>query len=123
MGFGSVWVLNNSGNSISRIDPRTDRVTATIAVGQDPCLCIGLEAIWIPTCKDKSLSQIDPKTDTVARTTPIEIAGEGGFWLFTNREETDSGSLSNISPQTGKVVADLTITAKYCATMVSSGSI
>jgi len=134
MGFGSVWVSNASNNSISRIDPRTAEVIATIAVGQNPCLGIGIgfESVWIPNCKDRTLSQIDSKTNQVVRTTPIEIAGEGegaiglgerSIWLLTNRKGTDSGTLSRISPSSGKVVADIIVPAKSYVAVVASGSV
>ncbi len=134
MGFGSVWASNASDNSISRIDPRTARIIARIPVGQDPCLGVGIgfESVWIPNCKDKTLSQIDPKTNQVARTTPIEIAGEGegaigvgerSIWLLTNRKGTDSGTLSRISPRTGKVVADIPVPVKSYVAVVGFGSV
>lgn len=134
MGFGSVWVSNAPDNSISRIDPRTARVIARIPVGQDPCLGVGIgfESVWIPNCKDKTLSLIDPKTNQVARTTSVEIAGEGegaigvgesSIWLLTNRKGTDSGTLSRISPRTGKVVADIAVPAKSFVALVGFGSV
>ncbi len=134
MGFGSVWVSNSPDNSVSRIDPRTAQVIARIAVGQDPCLGVGIgfEAVWIPNCKDKSLSQIDPKTNKVVRTTPIDIAGQGegtigvgedSIWLLTNRNGTVSGTLSRISPRTGKVIADIAVPAESYVAVVGFGSV
>ena len=32
-GFGSVWVANSLDGTLSRIDPQTNAVTATVAVG------------------------------------------------------------------------------------------
>lgn len=134
MGYGSVWVSNAPDNSISRINPQSATVIAKITVGQDPCLGIGIgfESVWIPNCKDKSLSQIDPKTNQVVRTTPIEIAGEGegtigvgegSIWLLSNRRGTDSGTLSRISPRTGKVITDIAVPAKSYVALVGFGSV
>jgi YVTN family beta-propeller protein len=35
-GGGAVWVAMSDAGSVARIDPRTNRVTATIAVGHRP---------------------------------------------------------------------------------------
>ena len=34
VGFGSVWVANNHGASVMRVDPGTNKVVATIRVGR-----------------------------------------------------------------------------------------
>jgi YVTN family beta-propeller protein len=36
VGAGSVWVANSYSGTISRIDPATNRVVATIRVGYEP---------------------------------------------------------------------------------------
>ena len=36
VGAGAVWVANRADGTVSKIDPRTDSVTATIPVGRGP---------------------------------------------------------------------------------------
>ena len=49
--------------------------------------------------------------------------GESSIWLLTNRKGTDSGTLSRISPRTGKVVADIAVPAKSFVALVGFGSV
>ncbi|HKV39800.1 MAG TPA: hypothetical protein VJX67_11355 [Blastocatellia bacterium] len=132
--FGSMWVSNSPRNSVSRIDPASNRVLATISVGQDPCLGIGvgLGSVWIPNCKDKTLSRIDPRTNKVVRTFPINIDGEGegaiatgyhSIWLLTNDAGTDSGTLSRIDPLTGKTVAMIPVCPKSNVAVTGYGAV
>src|SRR5262249_44468385 len=47
-GDGSVWVANSGDGTVSRIDPHTDRVAATIRVGQSPqALVVTAGAVWV----------------------------------------------------------------------------
>jgi virginiamycin B lyase len=48
-----VWVANTIDGTVSRIDPRTNRVTATIRVGADPKqLAVGDGAVWVAAVAD-----------------------------------------------------------------------
>jgi YVTN family beta-propeller protein len=61
--FGSIWISNHSGKSVSRIDPKALRVTAQIPVGVQPGdIAIGLGALW-ETNYDGTISRIDPRTN------------------------------------------------------------
>ena len=47
---GSVWVPNLGDGTVSRIDPKTNRVTATVRVGPKPfVLGVGAGSIWSPS--------------------------------------------------------------------------
>jgi YVTN family beta-propeller protein len=93
---GSIWVGNNGSGSISRIDPLTNTVTATItAVG----IFVGISAlaeddlgnVWVASADftDGSVSRIDPATNTVTASLyttnglrPIGIGmGAGEMWV------------------------------------------
>ena len=69
VGLGSVWVLNGSAGTVSRIDPTTDRVAATVGIGHPVAggdIAVGPDAIWVhPT--DALAVRIDPATNTVTR--------------------------------------------------------
>jgi virginiamycin B lyase len=60
--LGSVWVVNSKSNSVTRIDPRTNRVNgASIPVGNNP---IGITAtrgaVWVTNFADDTVSAIKP---------------------------------------------------------------
>ena len=60
--FGSVWVVNSGSNTVTRIDPATDRVDgAPIAVGRDPLgITATAEALWVTNFGDDTVSAIRP---------------------------------------------------------------
>lgn len=134
IGYGSVWLSKSESKLVLRIDPRTDRVVATIPVGSDPELGIGigLGSVWIADPKDHSLTQIDPKSNRVTRTLQVNLAddpegsigvGEGSIWLLTNEGGTDSGTLTRIDAASGKVVANIPIGPKSHAVLVAFESV
>ena len=91
-GFDAVWITNtgaphaggdghdNGGGSAQRIDPQTNQVVATIAVGPSPrFLAVGAGAVWTLNQGDGTVSRIDPTTNRVSATIPVAgAAGSGG---------------------------------------------
>jgi YVTN family beta-propeller protein len=110
----SVWVSNSPKNSVSRLDPKSDKVE-TVAVGKAPCsgLAAGFGSVWVPNCGDQTISRIDVKTGKVRSTFPSGIAdSEGGIaigadslWVLTDKK----GILARIDPDTEKPVAEIRI--------------
>jgi YVTN family beta-propeller protein len=105
MGEDSVWVV--AGDSVSRIDPQTNRVVATIAVKKGPNgAAVGYGSVWVTSAGEDAgtLSRIDPATSSVVATIPVIpgasglAVGEGAVWVF------DIWSVSRIDPQTNLVV-------------------
>lgn len=48
VGAGAVWVANSGDGTVSRIDPRTNHVIATIPVGHRPQgIAIAAGAVWV----------------------------------------------------------------------------
>jgi virginiamycin B lyase len=122
----AVWVSNRPLNTVHRLDPKTNRILATVPVGKSPCsgLAAGFGSIWVPNCGDrtgdgKSVSRIDVKTNEVVATLPIGPAqseggvatGAGSFWMVSDQK----GVLSRIDPATNKVVAEITVPEKSAA--------
>jgi YVTN family beta-propeller protein len=69
-----VWVSNNLDDSVSRLDPATNRIVATVEVGSRPADGTrgpdGLE--WIPNQGDGTITRIDPATDKVVDTIRVK---------------------------------------------------
>jgi len=114
---GAVWVSNKPKDSVSKLDPKTGTVTATIAVGKRPCsgLAAGLGSLWVPNCGDattpSSMSRVDLQTGAVTATIKTTIGntegsiatGAGSVWLMTDAK----GTLARFDPATNAVVAEI----------------
>ena len=71
---GSVWVSDQEDGTVSRIDARTGRVTATVAAGSSP---VNLNPrpgarpeIWVPDDAGEQVTRIDATTARVIETIP-----------------------------------------------------
>src|SRR5262249_13344970 len=98
-GEGAVWVANRvvppngvapSGKrgTVSRIDPRTNAVIATITVGREPFgIAVGDGAVWVGNRTDFTVSRIDPRSNRVTATIKIGnrpqgvAVGAGRVWV------------------------------------------
>ena len=71
-GFGSVWVADDEGQAILRIDARENVITRTYdAAGHPLGVAIGTGAVW--SASDEGIvARIDPETDEV---TEIRVGG------------------------------------------------
>jgi streptogramin lyase len=73
---------------VSRIDPVSGKVTATIRVGEGAnSMVFGEGAVWVADWSERSVSRIDPADDTVSTIPvderPLAIAvGDGGLWVL-----------------------------------------
>jgi streptogramin lyase len=106
----AVWVGSTGPNAVHRIDPRTNKLTATVELGGEPCagLAVGFGSVWVPLCgKPSTLAKVDGTRNVVSAVFPTgPVGGEGGIttstdsvWLVTDKE----GSLARIDPDTGAV--------------------
>jgi YVTN family beta-propeller protein len=89
-------------DSVQRIDPRTNRLVATIQPGANPAdVAVGEGAVWVVNASDRTVSRIDPETNSV-RTAPAGgdphgvATGEGAVWVFSPRDQ----ALARIDPNT-----------------------
>lgn len=125
----SVWVANGPLNSVHRLDAKTNKIAATIAVGKKPCsgLTAAFGSVWVPSCGDKTLGRIDMATNTLTATLPIPPAeSEGGIaasqdavWLVTDR----AGKLSRIDPKTNTVAALIDVPAGSASVVYGDGAV
>ncbi len=75
-GGGSIWTLNQGDGTVSRVDERNRKVTATIRVGIPGAggdIGYGGESVW-PTVFGVPLTRVDASTNKVIR----QWVGEGG---------------------------------------------
>jgi YVTN family beta-propeller protein len=71
--FGSVWVADHSAALVTRIDPRSRKVIATIRVGGAPHgLTVGPSSVWVALWHESQLEEIDPATNAT-RGKPLQL--------------------------------------------------
>ncbi len=111
VGAGGVWVTNKGSNTVSRIDPRTRQVVATIPVGAEPVgIAVGTTGVWVAGFRESQVWRIDPRTNRVAGAplavgqAPSEVvAGPRGVWVASQ-----AASLSHID-EARSVVTNLAL--------------
>ncbi|HYH58455.1 MAG TPA: BTAD domain-containing putative transcriptional regulator [Thermoleophilaceae bacterium] len=104
---GSVWVADETDNTVSRIDPdAANAVSGTTLVGRGPsAIAVGEGAVWVANAQDDTVSRVDPETTAVTAT--IEVggrptgiaAGEGAVWVANSLD----GTVSRIDPEADEV--------------------
>lgn len=118
-GAGALWVgkgggaQNNGTVSISRVDPRSDRITRTVRLPEMasggrwpsvgfPGIAVGAGAVWAIN-PDQTISRIDPKTGrrvaTVKARASTIAAGDAGVWFV----DSDRPAVTQIDPRTNRV--------------------
>jgi serine/threonine-protein kinase len=89
VGAGGVWVANPAGDSVTRIDPVTNRANGTFPTGRVPsAIAVGEGAVWVTNSRDGTVTRYDPKTADITTIrvggTPVALAvGEGAVWVVT----------------------------------------
>ena len=74
----AIWVSNHLSNTVSRINPKTRKVVATIRVGKKPenAAIADDGTIFVPNLGSNTVSRIDPATNKVVNTISV---GTGPF--------------------------------------------
>jgi YVTN family beta-propeller protein len=88
-------------NSVGAIDPRTNKLVASVPVGKNPAaITSGFGSVWVANEGDSTVTRIDAKTrkatDVIGgiNGTPVDIAaGSGSVWVTTLE-----GQLFRINP-------------------------
>jgi YVTN family beta-propeller protein len=116
VGDGALWVVDGhttrpGPGTVSRIDPRTNQIVATIEVGNYAlAAAVGEGAVWVVNAQPNSgdpgtISRIDPRTNQVVATItagyyPWDVTvGGGAVWV----SNLGDGTISRIDPQTNEV--------------------
>jgi DNA-binding beta-propeller fold protein YncE len=113
-GAGSIWIASHEKGVVSRVDPVTNKVAATVAVDPDTSyLTYGFGAVWAISLPGATIQRIDPATNTVTKRTALGkapgflAAGEGGVWV----QEQGDGTLARVDPRSGEVTGRVTVGA------------
>ncbi len=115
--FGSVWVPSCSPASLTRIDPESRKVIATIKLpaeylAEESSVAAGEGAVWLldDSARPKLL-HVDPRSNKVLGKVAAPAgaaalrAGLGGLWVTVY----DPGRLLRLDPRTGRKVATIDV--------------
>ena len=123
-GAGSIWIATDAKGIVSRVDPATNGVVATIAVTPDTSyLAFGFDAVWAVSLQGQTLQRIDPVTNAVVATIPLGAkpgflaAGEGAVWV----QEQGDGTVARIDPATNTVTGRVKVGAKLAYGDIDTG--
>ncbi len=93
-------------NAVGAIDPKTNKLVASVPVGQNPAaITSGFGSIWVANEDDSTVTRIDAKTrkatDVIGGITgtPVDIAAGSGFVWVTTLE----GLLFRINPELNSI--------------------
>ena len=116
LGFGSVWVTNSGDGTVSRIDPATNQVVATIKTVAEPRgIAAGEGGVWVASwgLHESTVVRIDPASNEVVATIKAGKLGalegvaisKGAVWV-TN---FNNGWVLKIDPKTNEIKARIKV--------------
>lgn len=119
IGAGSVWVGNHADASVSRIDPATNRVVATVEInGEATGMLFAFDAVWTFGALTGLLHRIDPATNEVVAEIRLEGTGGGINGLATDGSHVwvseNSGFAYRIDPASNEVAAQVEVLSEGC---------
>ncbi len=101
----AIWVTSQADGQVSRIDPATNRVVATLGVGREPRHCrVGFGSIWVTNYGSATVSRIDPVVNEVVGTVDVQFGPEGVAFTddVTLVANGRSGQVSIVDPRTNR---------------------
>jgi hypothetical protein len=114
---GSLWALGytslqfQSANRLSRIDPLTGRVTATLAIPAADGVVYGAGSLWVTSSNE--MLRLDPRSGKIvgrfpvaSGTTPFVFA-DGSLWALQTDEINVKATVVRIDPDTGSIIASI----------------
>jgi virginiamycin B lyase len=125
----AVWISNAGADSLARIDPSTDSVAKTVAVGRRPCsgIAVGFGAVWSPSCADKRLDRVSEQSSTLELHIPTTVgdseggidAGEGAVWMVADRV----GRLLRVDPALNTIAGSVKVADGSFVPVVGAGAV
>ena len=95
VGFGSVWIARGRYDTLTRLDPRTNR---TVDIRPRGSCCwtatlveVGAGAVWVGDYDRNTVFRVDPRTNRVVAAARVPgrlvnvVAGPAGVWVATAR--------------------------------------
>jgi len=126
-GDGAIWIVGDPNDRrLWRIDPRTRRIVATIALGFPPAkVAAGAGGVWITDQLRDRVVELDPRTYRVVRSVPVArgpiglTVHGGSVWVAG----AIGHAVTRIDARTGRVLATIPVAASPQAVAVDGGSV
>lgn len=109
----AMWVVGGPDGAVSRIDPSTNKVAATIALKGEPCASPAADfgALLVPRCGTTGIERIDAKSNAIEARLVVRVeptansmaTGVGSVWVITDR----AGTVARLDPVVGITVAEV----------------
>ena len=122
----AIWVANKDDGTVSRIDPASDHVDATVQVGGQPWgLAFDGSSVWVGNYAAGRISRIDPATNRVTARVrvgqaPIALGfGRGGLWVG----DYSRPHLFRIDTKTGRVTRRFVLSGSHLDVLVRRSGI
>ncbi len=110
VGAGSVWLATSASGVLSRIDPRTNAVIASITIPSGSfCPLFADGFVWITSTEHSVLAKVDAATNKVVAEIPIGknprflTTGAGSIWTLNQGD----GTISRVDMATNHLVASI----------------
>jgi YVTN family beta-propeller protein len=114
-GDGSVWAVDTTEGTVSRINPATHAVIQQIPVGTDPAaVTVTGQDVWVTNSGDGTVSRINAAANAVVNVIPVgnlpvAIASRrSGVWVANEGDDT----VDRIDPATGDVTMTVPVGAR-----------
>lgn len=126
-GGGSLWVANQSDDTVMRVDPDTRQVTQTFPVGDNPAALVATaDDLWVANLADDTVTRISIPANRVVQqaikvgSRPAAIgAGRGGVWVANSGDNT----VQRIDAATGRTDTAVGVGDGPNAVLVDGGSV
>jgi DNA-binding beta-propeller fold protein YncE len=126
-GDGAIWVVGDPNDQrLWRIDPKTHRIVATIALGFPPAkVAAGAGGVWITDQLRDRVVELDARTYRVVRAVPVSrgplgvAVGGGSVWVAG----AIGRAVTRIDASSGRVLATISVAASPQALAVDGGSV
>ena len=126
--FDSVWVPNCGNGTLSRIEPKSGKVTATIevAVADVPtAIAASPDSVWLLSDQRTTISRIDPIANTVVAEVRVEagcnslVFAESALWLTCPA----LNKVIRVDPRTNLATKRIEVAAKPTSLAFGEGAI
>lgn len=102
---GALWVTDHTAGKLLRIDPRTNRITGSVALPGADWVTAAAGSLWVSQ-ETNVVARVDPKTLKVLARVPVKrnplgsAVVDGNLWVPC----IDANTIVVIDPKTAKVV-------------------
>jgi virginiamycin B lyase len=104
-GFGSLWVANDAGGTLVRIDPETNRITRRIRIARGICpVAIGGRTVWVASYRTDTVYRVNPRSGRIVSRAKVShwpqrfAVGAGSVWL----SNFEAGLIVRFDARTGR---------------------